>query len=98
MQSRWCCGDAPGAPRQWWFGGGTDLTPAYIFEEDVKHFCSIRTESLTKDNGESEEATAAAGLIEKLSVEGNDKEDKPEPKNAPSSSVEKKKKEDDNKK
>ncbi|RYQ87731.1 hypothetical protein Ahy_B09g095267 [Arachis hypogaea] len=33
--------DAPGAPRQWWFGGGTDLTPAYIFEEDVKHFHSI---------------------------------------------------------
>ncbi|KAK6118550.1 hypothetical protein DH2020_047706 [Rehmannia glutinosa] len=30
--------DAPGAPKQWWFGGGTDLTPAYIFEEDVKHF------------------------------------------------------------
>ncbi|KAK4491508.1 hypothetical protein RD792_002258 [Penstemon davidsonii] len=30
--------DVPGAPRQWWFGGGTDLTPAYIFEEDVKHF------------------------------------------------------------
>ncbi|MED6205353.1 hypothetical protein PIB30_016730 [Stylosanthes scabra] len=30
--------DAPGAPRQWWFGGGTDLTPAYIFDEDVKHF------------------------------------------------------------
>lgn len=22
----------------WWFGGGTDLTPAYLFEEDVKHF------------------------------------------------------------
>ncbi|GFP91384.1 Ran-binding protein 1 homolog c [Phtheirospermum japonicum] len=55
------------------------------------------TESLTKGNGESEEATAAAGLIEKLSVEGNDKEDKPEPKDAPSSSVEKKK-EDDNEK
>ncbi|KAG4952775.1 hypothetical protein JHK85_039174 [Glycine max] len=33
--------DAPGAPRQWWFGGGTDLTPAYIFEEDVKHFHSL---------------------------------------------------------
>ncbi|XP_068656326.1 coproporphyrinogen-III oxidase 1, chloroplastic [Aristolochia californica] len=30
--------DIPGAPRQWWFGGGTDLTPSYIFEEDVKHF------------------------------------------------------------
>ncbi|KVH91390.1 Coproporphyrinogen III oxidase, aerobic [Cynara cardunculus var. scolymus] len=28
--------DAPGAPRQWWFGGGTDLTPAYIFEDDVQ--------------------------------------------------------------
>ncbi|KAF3682128.1 Oxygen-dependent coproporphyrinogen-III oxidase, chloroplastic [Capsicum annuum] len=34
--------DAPGAPRQWWFGGGTDLTPAYIFEEDVKHFHSVQ--------------------------------------------------------
>ncbi|TYI55914.1 hypothetical protein E1A91_D11G172900v1 [Gossypium mustelinum] len=34
--------DAPGAPRQWWFGGGTDLTPSYIFEEDVKHFHSIQ--------------------------------------------------------
>lgn len=33
--------EAPGAPRQWWFGGGTDLTPAYIFEEDVKHFHSV---------------------------------------------------------
>lgn len=34
--------DAPGAPRQWWFGGGTDFTPAYIFEEDVKHFHSVK--------------------------------------------------------
>ncbi|KAG2577438.1 hypothetical protein PVAP13_6NG100700 [Panicum virgatum] len=33
--------DAPGAPRQWWFGGGTDLTPSYIIEEDIKHFHSI---------------------------------------------------------
>lgn len=22
----------------WWFGGGTDLTPAYLFEEDAAHF------------------------------------------------------------
>ena len=22
----------------WWFGGGADLTPAYLFEEDVRHF------------------------------------------------------------
>ncbi|URD73953.1 Coproporphyrinogen-III oxidase [Musa troglodytarum] len=36
--------DAPGAPRQWWFGGGTDFTPAYIFEEDVKHFHKHRGE------------------------------------------------------
>lgn len=36
---RWT--DAPGAPKQWWFGGGTDLTPAYIFEEDVKHFHQV---------------------------------------------------------
>ncbi|RYR48628.1 hypothetical protein Ahy_A07g034671 [Arachis hypogaea] len=33
---------APGAPRQCWFGGGTDLTPAYIFKEDVKHFHSVK--------------------------------------------------------
>ena len=34
--------DAPagveGAPRAWWFGGGTDLTPSYLFKEDVSHF------------------------------------------------------------
>lgn len=23
---------------RWWFGGGTDLTPAYLFEEDARHF------------------------------------------------------------
>ncbi|XP_008802314.2 oxygen-dependent coproporphyrinogen-III oxidase, chloroplastic-like [Phoenix dactylifera] len=40
--------DAPGAPRQWWFGGGTDLTPAYIFEEDVKHFHMIQKQSCDK--------------------------------------------------
>ncbi|KAG8470853.1 hypothetical protein KFE25_009274 [Diacronema lutheri] len=22
----------------WWFGGGTDITPAYLFEEDMRHF------------------------------------------------------------
>ncbi|KAH7533645.1 hypothetical protein FEM48_Zijuj04G0153600 [Ziziphus jujuba var. spinosa] len=40
--------DAPGAPRQWWFGGGTDLTPAYIFEEDVKHFHSVQKKTCDK--------------------------------------------------
>jgi coproporphyrinogen III oxidase len=24
----------------WWFGGGSDLTPAYLFEEDARHFHS----------------------------------------------------------
>ncbi|KAK7258310.1 hypothetical protein RIF29_23883 [Crotalaria pallida] len=40
--------DAPGAPRRWWFGGGTDLTPAYIFEEDVKHFHSTQKRACDK--------------------------------------------------
>lgn len=44
--------DAPegveGAPRQWWFGGGTDLTPAYIFEEDVKHFHTVQKKACDK--------------------------------------------------
>lgn len=40
--------DAPGAPRQWWFGGGTDLTPSYIFEEDVKHFHSVQKNACDK--------------------------------------------------
>ncbi|KAK9059138.1 hypothetical protein SSX86_021757 [Deinandra increscens subsp. villosa] len=40
--------DAPGAPRQWWFGGGTDLTPAYIFDEDVKHFHTVQKNACDK--------------------------------------------------
>ncbi|KAE8145576.1 Coproporphyrinogen III oxidase [Aspergillus avenaceus] len=24
--------------KNWWFGGGTDLTPCYLFHEDAKHF------------------------------------------------------------
>ncbi|XP_062193109.1 oxygen-dependent coproporphyrinogen-III oxidase, chloroplastic-like isoform X2 [Phragmites australis] len=40
--------DAPGAPRQWWFGGGTDLTPSYIIEEDVKHFHSVQKQVCDK--------------------------------------------------
>lgn len=26
------------AKQNWWFGGGTDLTPSYLFEEDAQHF------------------------------------------------------------
>jgi coproporphyrinogen III oxidase len=25
----------------WWFGGGTDITPSYLVEEDMKHFHSV---------------------------------------------------------
>jgi coproporphyrinogen III oxidase len=28
----------------WWFGGGSDLTPAYLFEEDAVHFHRIHRE------------------------------------------------------
>ncbi|KAL0394192.1 UNVERIFIED_CONTAM: Ran-binding protein 1c [Sesamum latifolium] len=48
------------------------------------------TESLAKDSGESEEAKTAASLIEKLSVEGKDKEDKKEAEEAPLASEGKK--------
>jgi coproporphyrinogen III oxidase len=30
--------DWNGIPGQWWFGGGTDITPCYVVEEDMKHF------------------------------------------------------------
>lgn len=26
------------AEQNWWFGGGTDLTPSYLFEDDARHF------------------------------------------------------------
>ncbi|KAK1235432.1 Coproporphyrinogen-III oxidase [Marasmius sp. AFHP31] len=30
--------DSEGNVKSWWFGGITDLTPSYLFEEDIKHF------------------------------------------------------------
>ncbi|KAI9697719.1 MAG: Coproporphyrinogen-III oxidase [Bogoriella megaspora] len=30
--------DADGKSNAWWFGGGTDLTPSYLFDEDAIHF------------------------------------------------------------
>ncbi|KAK7514889.1 Coproporphyrinogen III oxidase [Phyllosticta citriasiana] len=30
--------DAAGGTQAWWFGGGCDLTPAYLFDEDAIHF------------------------------------------------------------
>jgi coproporphyrinogen III oxidase len=33
---------SPDAPASaWWFGGGADLTPSYLFEEDVEHFHGV---------------------------------------------------------
>jgi coproporphyrinogen III oxidase len=30
--------DADGNVKDSWFGGGADLTPYYLFEEDARHF------------------------------------------------------------
>ncbi len=30
--------DKDGNPEAWWFGGGADLTPSYLFEKDAIHF------------------------------------------------------------
>lgn len=30
--------NADGSPNAWWFGGGTDLTPNYLYDEDAIHF------------------------------------------------------------
>lgn len=32
-----------------WFGGGADLTPSYLIEEDAKHFHKIHKEALNKE-------------------------------------------------
>ena len=38
LNVRWFAAKKAGAAPVWWFGGGTDLTPYYPFEEDVRHF------------------------------------------------------------
>ena len=37
-----------GSPQSWWFGGGTDLTPSYLFDEDVIHFHKTIKEACDK--------------------------------------------------
>jgi coproporphyrinogen III oxidase len=32
-------------PGSWWFGGGSDLTPAYLFEEDAEHFHRVHKDA-----------------------------------------------------
>mmetsp|Transcript_22838 Transcript_22838/g.38244 ORF Transcript_22838/g.38244 Transcript_22838/m.38244 type:complete len:423 (-) Transcript_22838:650-1918(-) len=36
----------------WWFGGGTDLTPSYLFNEDVKHFHQTLKDACDKHDAE----------------------------------------------
>ena len=44
--------DDPNAPKAWWFGGGTDLTPSYIFDDDVAHFHGILKDACDKHDPE----------------------------------------------
>eukprot|EP00002_Diphylleia_rotans_P000872 TRINITY_DN1046_c0_g3_i1.p1 TRINITY_DN1046_c0_g3~~TRINITY_DN1046_c0_g3_i1.p1 ORF type:complete len:432 (+),score=88.67 TRINITY_DN1046_c0_g3_i1:44-1339(+) len=37
--------DKEGKPVSWWFGGGADLTPSYLFEEDAVHFHRVHKEA-----------------------------------------------------
>ncbi|CAD6505651.1 BgTH12-01141 [Blumeria graminis f. sp. triticale] len=39
-----------GTPNTWWFGGGTDLTPSYLFDEDVVHFHKVIKEACDEHN------------------------------------------------
>jgi len=39
-------------PGSWWFGGGGDLTPIYLFEEDAVHFHQVHKEACDKHNSE----------------------------------------------
>lgn len=45
------CMCVPGS-HQWWFGGGTDLTPVYIDEEDTFHFHKTLKEACDKHNSQ----------------------------------------------
>jgi len=41
-----------GTTQSWWFGGGTDLTPSYLFDEDAIHFHKTIKEACDKHNRE----------------------------------------------
>lgn len=44
--------NSTGKSSSWWFGGGTDLTPSYLFEEDAQHFHrTIKTACDAHDKG-----------------------------------------------
>ncbi|KAI9358045.1 Coproporphyrinogen III oxidase [Pilaira anomala] len=37
-----------GTPKMWWFGGGSDLTPSYLFEDDAIHFHQVLKDGCDK--------------------------------------------------
>ncbi|KKZ59178.1 coproporphyrinogen III oxidase [[Emmonsia] crescens] len=37
--------------KNWWFGGGTDLTPSYLFPDDCKHFHKTIKDACDKHDG-----------------------------------------------
>ncbi|KAI0156469.1 Coproporphyrinogen III oxidase [Xylariaceae sp. FL1272] len=39
---------ADGSSQAWWFGGGSDLTPSYLFDEDAVHFHRTLKEACDK--------------------------------------------------
>mmetsp|Transcript_18329 Transcript_18329/g.51339 ORF Transcript_18329/g.51339 Transcript_18329/m.51339 type:complete len:370 (-) Transcript_18329:466-1575(-) len=41
-----------GIDSQWWFGGGTDITPSYLFEEDMAHFHGTLKDACDKHDPE----------------------------------------------
>ncbi|KAI1845383.1 hypothetical protein JX266_008478 [Neoarthrinium moseri] len=43
---------ADGTTDAWWFGGGSDLTPSYLFDEDAVHFHKTLKEGCDKHNKE----------------------------------------------
>lgn len=43
-------GDDDTQPGSWWFGGGGDLTPIYLFEEDAVHFHDIHKKACDNHN------------------------------------------------
>eukprot|EP00741_Cyanophora_paradoxa_P016541 tig00020927_g15971.t1 len=41
-------GGKDGVPKVWWFGGGADLTPSYLYDEDAIHFHGKHKEACDK--------------------------------------------------
>jgi coproporphyrinogen III oxidase len=43
---------ASGPRKLWWFGGGADMTPSYLYEEDARHFhATLRSTCDAHDDG-----------------------------------------------